>query len=80
MTNLEKLKAWQEKEIAQGLNDVKLTAIPGKRLVDAAIEKIVSGECKRTEDVTDEEIEKAAGDLLALLECKDSVDITNAIF
>jgi|WetSurMetagenome_2_1015567.scaffolds.fasta_scaffold1533573_2 hypothetical protein len=24
MTNLEKLKAWQEKEIAQGLNDAKL--------------------------------------------------------
>ena len=29
MTNLEKLKAWQEKGIADDLMDVKLTDIPG---------------------------------------------------
>ena len=27
MTNLEKLKAWQEKEIAEGLNDAKLDKV-----------------------------------------------------
>lgn len=55
------------KEIAENvLINVSLT---GQRLVFAAVEKIVSGECKRTEDVSDEEIEQAAGDLLDLLEC-----------
>jgi len=52
MTNLEKLKAWQEEQIANGAENVNL--------VDAAIEEMVG--------VSDEDIEKAAGILLEILE------------
>ena len=80
MTNLEKLKAWQEKGIADGLMDVKLTDIPGWGLRHSIVVKIISGECKSTE-VSDNEIENAACDLLNLLEWINySVDITNKTF
>ena len=72
MSNIEKLRAWTEAEKAKGLVDVKF--FPSDNVVKA----LFGLPHEPSKELSEEELEKAAGDVLAMLVAAgEGEDISN---